>query len=68
MSGKRKRGEDFSAQTAANGKPLTAIAAARLRTEAATKVEKISEVTSEQISVPASPLMGETDPEHEDSD
>lgn len=68
MSGKRKRGDDVSAHAAVSGKPLTAIAAARLRTEAAAKVAKIPEVTFEQISVPASPLTGEMESEREGSD
>jgi polynucleotide 5'-hydroxyl-kinase GRC3/NOL9 len=68
MSAKRKRGEDVGACAATSGKPLTAIAAARLRTEAAAKVVKTPEVTLEQISVPASPLLEGKEPEHEDSD
>ncbi|KAI4955516.1 hypothetical protein J4E91_001377 [Alternaria rosae] len=68
MSGKRKRGEDAAAAGAPSAKPLTAIAAARLRTEAAAKVVNTPEVTLEQIPVPTSPLLDAARSEHEDSD
>ncbi|XP_014561765.1 hypothetical protein COCVIDRAFT_85848 [Bipolaris victoriae FI3] len=68
MSGKRKRGEEIVARDATGAKPLTAIAAARLRTEATAKVVKTPEVTLEQISVPESPLLEAQEPEHQDSD
>lgn len=68
MSGKRKRGEEIVARDATSAKPLTAIAAARLRTEATAKVVKTPEVTLEQISVPESPLLEAQEPEHQDSD
>jgi polynucleotide 5'-hydroxyl-kinase GRC3/NOL9 len=68
MSGKRKRGEDATAAGVSSGKPLTAIAAARLRTEAAAKVVNTPEVTLEQIPVPTSPLLQVAESEHEESD
>ncbi|CAG5148499.1 uncharacterized protein ALTATR162_LOCUS2208 [Alternaria atra] len=68
MSGKRKRAEDTAAAGVASGKPLTAIAAARLRTEAAAKVVNTPEVTLEQIPVPASPLLQDGKSGQEDSD
>jgi polynucleotide 5'-hydroxyl-kinase GRC3/NOL9 len=68
MSGKRKRGEEATATGVASGKPLTAIAAARLRTEAAAKVVNTPEVTLEQIPVPTSPLLEDGKSEQEDSD
>lgn len=68
MSGKRKRGEDVESSALPSGKPLTAIAAARLRTEAAAKVVNTPEVTLEQIPIPPSPLLQEQRPEHEDTD
>ncbi|CAN9422387.1 unnamed protein product [Alternaria alternata] len=68
MSGKRKRGEDATAAGVVSEKPLTAIAAARLRTEAAAKVVNTPKVTLEQIPVPASPLLKDGNPEQKDSD
>lgn len=68
MSGKRKRAEDTAAAGVVSGKPLTAIAAARLRTEAAAKVVNTPEVTLEQIPVPASPLLQDGKSGQEDSD
>jgi polynucleotide 5'-hydroxyl-kinase GRC3/NOL9 len=64
MSGKRKRGEDAATAGASSGKPITAIAAARLRTEAAAKVVNTPEVALEQIPVPASPLLQAAKSEH----
>ncbi|EDU45806.1 conserved hypothetical protein [Pyrenophora tritici-repentis Pt-1C-BFP] len=67
MSGKRKRGEDPSSGSATSGKPLTAIAAARLRSsEAAAKVVKPAEIPLEQVAVPASPLLQSKDSDVEE--
>jgi polynucleotide 5'-hydroxyl-kinase GRC3/NOL9 len=63
MPGKRKREEVAGSSTVASGKPLTAIAAARLRTEAAAKIVNAPEVTLEPAPVPASIL-----PESEELD
>lgn len=68
MSGKRKRGEDAAAAGAPSGKPLTAIAAARLKAEAAAQVVNTPQVALEQIPVPTSPLLDAAKPEHEGSD
>lgn len=68
MSAKRKRGEDGAASAPSSGKPLTAIAAARLRTEAAAKVVNTPQVTLEQISAPPSPVAKKQESESEDSD
>ncbi|KAL1800176.1 hypothetical protein ACET3X_000518 [Alternaria dauci] len=68
MSGKRKRGEDANAAGFVGGKPLTAIAAARLRTEAAAKVVNTPKVTLEQIPVPASPLLQDGKSEQEEEE
>ncbi|KAK1909983.1 hypothetical protein P3342_008155 [Pyrenophora teres f. teres] len=66
MSGKRKRAEDLGSGGATSGKPLTAIAAARLRTEAAAKVVKTAEVALEQIAMPSSPLLQSRDSDIEE--
>jgi len=66
MSGKRKRGNDVDQSGLTSGKPLTAIAAARLRTEAAAKVVKTPEVALEQVDVPESPLLQSRDSENEE--
>ena len=57
MPGKRRRVEDESASAAATGKPLTAIAAARLRTEAAAKIVETPKVTLEPAVAPADALV-----------
>lgn len=66
MSGKRKRGENIGSDGVTSAKPLSAIAAARLRTEAAAKVVKTPEVALEQVVVPTSPLLQSRDSENEE--
>ncbi|KAI4697724.1 uncharacterized protein J4E84_000857 [Alternaria hordeiaustralica] len=68
MSGKRKRGEHTAAVCTPSGKPLTAIAAARLKAEAAAQVVNTPQVALEQIPVPTSPLLDAAKSEHEGSD
>jgi polynucleotide 5'-hydroxyl-kinase GRC3/NOL9 len=64
MPGKRKRVEGAGA----TGKPLTAIAAARLRTEAAAKVVNTPEVTFEPTPAPADALVEIKESGDEESD
>jgi polynucleotide 5'-hydroxyl-kinase GRC3/NOL9 len=67
MPEKRKRGEDAGPGAGATGKPLTAIAAARLRTEAAAKVVNTPAVTLEPP-VPANSILEARESDDEDSD
>ncbi|RMZ70568.1 hypothetical protein GMOD_00000677 [Pyrenophora seminiperda CCB06] len=68
MSSKRKRGGDVGSGSITRGKPLTAIAAARLRTEAATKAVETPEVALEELDVLPSPLLPNKDLEIEESE
>ncbi|KAF1839550.1 hypothetical protein BDW02DRAFT_563605 [Decorospora gaudefroyi] len=67
MSGKRKRGEYARSDAIPTVTPLTAVAAARLKTEAATTVLNTPEVSLQSIPA-ASPLMESGASEQEESD
>jgi polynucleotide 5'-hydroxyl-kinase GRC3/NOL9 len=68
MPEKRKRVEDAGSGARVAGKPLTAIAAARLRTEAAAKVVNTPEVTLEPNPVPKNSLLEARESGSEESD
>ncbi|KAF2129958.1 hypothetical protein P153DRAFT_339313 [Dothidotthia symphoricarpi CBS 119687] len=74
MPGKRKRSENMTARIAvskvapANGKPLSAIAAARLRAEAAAKSTTIPETTQEPVSAPSILPLESSESEPEESE
>ncbi|CAO2656205.1 Nn.00g050080.m01.CDS01 [Neocucurbitaria sp. VM-36] len=55
MPGKRKRGDDVTSSAVANGNPLSAIAAARLRAGAAAKGITTPEITHEPVPIPSTP-------------
>jgi polynucleotide 5'-hydroxyl-kinase GRC3/NOL9 len=68
MPGKRKREEIVGSSAVASGKPLSAIAAARQRTEAAAKIVNAPEVTLEPAPVPASILPQSEELDDEESE
>ena len=69
MPGKRKRLDDAGSVSAASDKPLSAIAAARLRAEAAATVSTARDIVIEPVSVPSTPLpQQQQSPESSDYD
>jgi polynucleotide 5'-hydroxyl-kinase GRC3/NOL9 len=68
MPGKRKRGPEAGPGADVAAKPLTAIAAARLRTEAAAKVVNTPQVTLEPTPIPSNSLLDARESEGDDSD